>query len=312
MHCLSKPGARPARVCDRKLPPLRREPRCLYAHAARSRNMTLAVRRRRLLRRLLLVVGVGAFLVWVRKLLKQWFMPLIESGPSPTQPAAALGAAPKAAARRTSGPKKFAAFLSHCKADAAMEARYLQGEMERGVNDGRSIFLDSDDLRDLTQLQQHVRDSDVLVLLQSANVLSRPYCVLELVTAIEAGVPVLGVTLSSSGYIFSEATALLTHLDEQVRIARPFALPYIHFRVYLPGTRARASPLEIPALCLRASSSACVLAARGHQSGRRRAPECARCGPRRRGLQARQHTADDHLSAAEHFGVSCGVERHHL
>ena len=141
--------------------------------------MTLAVRRRRLLRRLLLAVGVGAFLVWVRKLLKRWLMPLIESGPSPKQPAAALGAAPKAAAKRTSGPKKFAAFLSHCKADAAMEARYLQGEMERGVKDGRSIFLDSDDFRDLTQLQQHVRDdSDVLVLLKSANLLSRPYCAL--------------------------------------------------------------------------------------------------------------------------------------
>ena len=216
------------------------------APSARSRNMTLAVRRRRLLRRLLLAVGVVTFFVWVRKLLKQWLMPLIESGPSPSQPAAALGAAPKAAARRTSRPKKFAAFLSHCKADAAMEARYLQGEMERGVNDGRSIFLDSDDLRDLTQLQQHVRDSDVLVLLQSANVLSRPYCVLELVTAIEAGVPVLGVTLSSSGYIFSEATALLTHLDEQVRMSictSVYSLPRVparYLRSCIPAGDPRA------------------------------------------------------------------------
>ena len=201
--------------------------------------MMLTVQSRRLLRRLLFAVGVGAFLLWIQKLLKRRLTPSInlgpsptqlaaapeaakpmscpiDSGPSPKQLAAALEAAPEAAAKPTSGPKKFAAFLSHCKADAAMEARYLQGEMERGVKDGRSIFLDSDDLRDLTQLQQHVRDSDVLVLLQSANVLSRPYCVLELVTAIEAGVPVLGVTLSSSGYIFSEASALLTHLDEQV------------------------------------------------------------------------------------------------
>ena len=51
--------------------------------------------------------------------------------------------------------------------------------MEKGVKDGRSIFLDSDDFRDLTQLQQHVRDdSDVLVLLKSANLLFRPYCAL--------------------------------------------------------------------------------------------------------------------------------------
>ena len=237
--------------------------------------MMLTVQRRRLLRRLLLAVGVGAFLVWIQKLLKRWLTPSITSGPSPTQLAAApeaapkaakstscpidsgpspkqlaaaLEAAPKAAANPTSGPKKFAAFLSHCKADAAMEARYLQGEMERGVKDGRSIFLDSDDLRDLTQLQQHVRDSDVLVLLQSANVLSRPYCVLELVTAIEAGVPVLGVTLSSSGYIFSEASALLTHLDEQVRICTSICtsvyvvctsaciLPHVYFRMYTSWT----------------------------------------------------------------------------
>ena len=233
--------------------------------------MMLTVQRRQLLRRLLFAVGVGAFLLWIQKLLKRRLTPSInlrpsptqlaaapeaakpmscpiDSGPSPKQLAAALEAAPEAAAKPTSGPKKFAAFLSHCKADAAMEARYLQGEMERGVKDGRSIFLDSDDLRDLTQLQQHVRDSDVLVLLQSANVLSRPYCVLELVTAIEAGVPVLGVTLSSSGYIFSEASALLTHLDEQVRICTSICtsvyvvctsaciLPHVYFRMYTSWT----------------------------------------------------------------------------
>ena len=291
----------------------------------------LTVQRRRLLRRLLLAVGVCAFLLWIQKLLKRLLTPSIDSGPSPAQLGAALEAAPKAAkstsgpidsrpspthlaaaleasAKPTSGPKKFAAFLSHCKADAAMEARYLQGEMERGVKDGRSIFLDSDDLRDLTQLQQHVRDSDVLVLLQSANVLSRPYCVLELVTAIEAGVPVLGVTLSSSGYIFSEASALLTHLDEQVRTrisacvpSHAFAciLPHVYF---LESQRRAFTRVVLP----------CVLAARGHQSGRRCAPECQRRGPRRCGIQAGQHTADDHLSAAEHFGFSCSFDRHNL
>ena len=38
------------------------------------------------------------------------------------------------------------------------------------------VFLDSDDLKDLSQLQQHVRHSDVFVLLQTKHVLERPWC----------------------------------------------------------------------------------------------------------------------------------------
>ena len=53
-----------------------------------------------------------------------------------------------------------------------MEARFLQTELQKAL--GKKIFLDSDDLRDLSKLQQHVRDSDCIVLVQSTNVLSRP------------------------------------------------------------------------------------------------------------------------------------------
>ena len=52
-----------------------------------------------------------------------------------------------------------------------MEARWLQEHLETSL-DGL-VFLDSDDLRDLTQLTQHVRDSSVLVLIQSKGVLTR-------------------------------------------------------------------------------------------------------------------------------------------
>ena len=37
------------------------------------------------------------------------------------------------------------------------------------------VFLDSDDLHDLRVLMDHVRDSDVLVILQSAEVMQRPW-----------------------------------------------------------------------------------------------------------------------------------------
>ena len=51
--------------------------------------------------------------------------------------------------------------------------------------DCRQIFLDSDDLKDLKQLNKHVRNTQVLVLLQTPHVLHRPYCLLELLTAID-------------------------------------------------------------------------------------------------------------------------------
>ena len=59
----------------------------------------------------------------------------------------------------SSRPVAFAAFLSHAKADAAMEARYLQTEFEASL--GQQCFLDSDDLRDLLGLTQHVCESKV-------------------------------------------------------------------------------------------------------------------------------------------------------
>ena len=59
--------------------------------------------------------------------------------------------------------KKFAAFVSHMKAEASMEARFLQGELETALGQhSKKIFLDSDDLRTLSDLTTHVRESDVV------------------------------------------------------------------------------------------------------------------------------------------------------
>ena len=120
--------------------------------------------------------------------------------------------------------KRWGAFISHYKVEAAMEARFLQTELE--VLLGTKCFLDSDDLRDLRFLQQSVRESDVLILVQSKSVLSRPYCLLELVTAIEARVPIVGVSLvvgSVDKYKFDAAPAFLTHLERTLEQANPGA-----------------------------------------------------------------------------------------
>ena len=127
--------------------------------------------------------------------------------------------------RSDGGGKPFAAFVSHAKADASMEARYLQTELEKRTR--RRVFLDSDDLRDLSQLTAHVLDSDAIIIVQSANVLSRPYCLLELYTAITQGVPVVGVTLASGSaahsYSFEESARFLTHLDSLLEQNNPGA-----------------------------------------------------------------------------------------
>ena len=214
---------------------------------------------RSLLKRLVLAVGAGAVIGLIISLIQRLMPPRLTHAPgSEQQPASdatltsgqeASAGRPEAAsagqeaavatrklkARRHSGPggmfgggaggNQFAAFVSHAKADASMEARYLQTELEKRTR--RRVFLDSDDLRDLSQLAAHVLDSDVIVIVQSANVLSRPYCLLELYTAITQGVPVVGVSLASGSaahsYSFEESARFLTHLDSLLEYNNPGA-----------------------------------------------------------------------------------------
>ena len=83
-------------------------------------------------------------------------------------------------------------------AEAAMEARFVQAWLEQKCE--MPCFLDSDDLRDLTQLTQHVRMCDTLVLVQTKSVLTRPYCLIELLTAITARVPIIGLAVAGGAH----------------------------------------------------------------------------------------------------------------
>ena len=104
----------------------------------------------------------------------------------------AFDAAPKWQMR-----KRNAAFLSHFKNEAAAEARILKQELVR-VFGVPNVFLDSDNLSDLRQLLGEVEESDVLVLLYTRDVLSRPWCLLELHTAIVHNVPIVLVYVDNS------------------------------------------------------------------------------------------------------------------
>ena len=131
---------------------------------------------------------------------------------------------PALPAASASASKRYAAFLSHYKVEAAMEARYLKRELERTL--GRNIFLDSDDLHDLTRLKEAVTESDVLVLLQSARVLERPWCLIEIATALDHDIPIVGVSLTTGGYAydFAAAAELLQTLERSLNQANPGAL----------------------------------------------------------------------------------------
>lgn len=129
-------------------------------------------------------------------------------------------------------PVKYKAFLSHFKAEAGAEvclakcnacgvlheaqrrrwispastymtavcppspqARILQMAMETAFGLG-SIFLDSDQLHNLTALlEDHVPKSEVLVVLQTTGILTRPWCLLEIITAIKRDVPIVTVNV---------------------------------------------------------------------------------------------------------------------
>ena len=126
--------------------------------------------------------------------------------------------------------KAFAAFLSHYKLECGTEARlvqkYLKPIIEKKPMEGSShdVFLDSDDLSDLRNLLQHVMQTKVLVLLQSKSVLTRPWVILELHTAITHDVPIVALNVQNANrYDYVAASEFLLHFDKDIDIANPGA-----------------------------------------------------------------------------------------
>ena len=107
-----------------------------------------------------------------------------------------------------------------------MEARFLQLELERLTDE--MVFLDSDDLRNLKLLVDHVKASRALLLLQTRKVLTRPYCVLEILTAIEHNIPIVGVTVAgrpNDAYDFEEMSQFMMWFDTELEEYNAGAAP---------------------------------------------------------------------------------------
>jgi hypothetical protein len=125
--------------------------------------------------------------------------------------------------RRTLGARGYGAFVSHCKREAQTEARNLKEMIEKELH--CRAFLDSDDLKDLGELRGHVVESDVLVLVQTRTVLERPWCVVELLTALEHNVPIVAVVPLSiaHSYDFADAKAFLEDFENELERRSPGA-----------------------------------------------------------------------------------------
>ena len=123
----------------------------------------------------------------------------------------------------------YLAFVSHMKAEAAMEARFLQIELEAissKEGDDEIVFLDSDDLRDLSKLITHVRQSRALILVLTRKVLTRPYCIIEVLTAIESRIPIVCVTVAgkpNDAYNFEEMSQMMQWMDSELEQWNPGA-----------------------------------------------------------------------------------------
>ena len=73
-------------------------------------------------------------------------------------------------------------------------------------------------------LVDHVKNSDTLVLMQSKEVLHRPWCLIALDAAITHGVPIVALTCVGKGYDFVTAIDFLHHLETCLETADPDAL----------------------------------------------------------------------------------------
>ena len=139
---------------------------------------------------------------------------------------------PSAAMVHATTPKKrFAGFLSHFKHECGTEARLVQLQLKPIVQaspiaagGSTEIFLDSDDLSDLRLLLDHVKETQVLVLLQSKGVLTRPWVIIELHTAITHDVPIVALNVRNHApYDYAAASEFLLRFDTDIELANPGA-----------------------------------------------------------------------------------------
>ena len=118
---------------------------------------------------------------------------------------------------------QYSCFLSHSKIETGPEARYLKDTLELML--GCSIFLDSTNLSDLRLLfAGGVAQSEVLLVLLSPDVITRPWCLLEILEAVRLQKHVVFLEFEHRPFSFDKAIDLFADLENKMPERNPSCL----------------------------------------------------------------------------------------
>ena len=119
--------------------------------------------------------------------------------------------------------RSYACFLSHYKIEAASDARYLHDMLSQMLQS--PVYLDSSKLTDLrTLFTEGVNQSDCVLLLATSSVLTRPWCLLELLEAHRRGIPVLPVAVVGAELDVLGTRSYIDALEAELGFSDPKAL----------------------------------------------------------------------------------------
>ena len=101
--------------------------------------------------------------------------------------------------------------------EAASDARYLHDVLRQMLQ--APVFLDSSSLKDLRELiTEGLYKSDVLLLMLTKGVMTRPWCLLECFAARKRGIPIVTVEIAGGGFSLNHAREYVTHLPERMAV----------------------------------------------------------------------------------------------
>ena len=121
---------------------------------------------------------------------------------------------------------KYCTFLSHYKVEAGSDARYLSDLIRRMT--GQPSYLDSTDLVDLRMLfHDGVHKTDVVVILATKGVLTRPWCVMEMWEAALHQIPIVLFPVVGGGFDLTDAKNLLGNLEVEMESRNQYCMPEV-------------------------------------------------------------------------------------
>eukprot|EP00964_Phaeocystis_antarctica_P008662 scaffold4690_cov64-Phaeocystis_antarctica.AAC.2 len=129
---------------------------------------------------------------------------------------------------------RYCMFLSHFKEEAGSDARYLSDLIKRTT--GCAAYLDSNDLVDLRALfSEGVHKSDVLVVLATKGVLTRPWCLLEMWEAAVNEIPIVLFPVVGGDWTQDDACTLLSDLMGQMQTRNQWCMAEVMAHVGKQG-----------------------------------------------------------------------------